>query len=159
MNKYVSRFMDGSASITVSELQQEWAGWNECDQVEFCNHSHCLAGQADYPEMLRFIMDNGGPRDWSSLAINIARHLPREEAFAFLVRVLQDRSCPSANVSKAISMTKHPDAESELRRHLADLWANPDLWKDDPFLNWICFDAATCIGHLVELGAPAGDFV
>src|SRR5215831_18742191 len=45
-----------------------------------------------------------------------------------------------------------------ISRHLLRLWAEADLWNDDPFVNWRAFDATCCIGHLLELGAPPADF-
>jgi hypothetical protein len=45
-----------------------------------------------------------------------------------------------------------------LRAHLAALWSHPALWDHDDFINWVGFDATTCIAHLVELGAPSSDF-
>lgn len=154
-----SRFMDGSASISASELQREWPGWTEEMRSDFCQSSCFLDGQTDFPEMLRFIMEHGGPDDWSGIALSVASQLPREEAFDILVRALRSTELGrSSNISQAIAHTKHPDAESTLRSHLAALWSHHALWEDDAFVNWIAFDATTCIAHLIELGAPPSDF-
>lgn len=155
----VSRFMDGSASITAAELRQEWPSWKEDVQSDFCLSCCWLQEQADFPDMLRFIMQHGGPEHWSGVALEVASQLPREEAFDILVRALCTMELgQSSNISQAIAHTKHPDAEATLRRHLEALWAHPALWDDDDFINWLGFDATTCIAHLIELDVPPFDF-
>src|SRR5678815_4317337 len=56
---HVSRFMDGSASITAPELQQEWPSWDENQRFDFCQNCCWLHEQADFPEMLTFIVQHG----------------------------------------------------------------------------------------------------
>lgn len=155
----VSRFMDGSASITAADLQRDWAGWTEDMRSDLCQSLRWLDGQADLPEMLRFIMEHGGPEHWSGIALGVASELPREEAFDTLVRALCSMTPGrSSNIAQGIARTKHPDAEATLRNHLSALWSHPTLWDDDAFLNWVGFDVTTCIAHLIELGAPPADF-
>lgn len=159
MGGVVSRFKDGSASITASELQTEWPSWRDEVRMDFCQASGWLKQQADFPDMLRFIMQNGGPRHWSAIASCVASQLPRDEAFNTLVRALRSTELgQSTNVHQAIAHTKHPEAEAALRRHLAVLWSHPALWEDADFRNWVGFDATTCIANLLELGAPPTDF-
>ena len=156
---YISRFMDGSASITASELKEEWNNWPENVQVDFCQNCNWLSNQPDFPEMLRFIMQHGSAYHWSGIAQSVGSYLPRQEAFDALVNVLhQMKPGSTANITQGISLTKHPDAEPMLRKHLADLWENSKLWDADDFLNWIAFDAITCTAHLIELGASPSDF-
>ncbi len=155
----ISRFMDGSASITASELQREWPGWTEDMRSDFCQSSCWLHQQSDFPEMLRFIMEQGGPEHWSGIALSVASCLPQQEAFNILVRALHRSEIGrTANLSQGIAHTKHPDAEPTLRRHLSALWQHPALWEDAEFINWVGFDATTCIAHLLDLGAPPADF-
>jgi hypothetical protein len=155
-----SRFNDGSASITALELEQDWDKWTEDMRTDFCHSCGLLELQADFPEMLRFIMEHGGPEQWAGIASSVARLLPRDEAFDTLVRALHNAELgPSAaNIAQAIAHTKHPDAEVTLRRHLAALWEHPALWDGADFINWVAYAAMTCIAHLIELGAPPSDF-
>lgn len=159
MGSEVSRFMDGSASITSSQLQQEWPRWSEDVRLDFCEACAWLHEQPDFPEMVRFIMEHGGPDEWSAVALHAGSELPQDEAFDLLTRVLRstdlDRAC---NISQGISLTRHPDAERVLRAHLSALWSHPSLWDDDEFINWIAYGATCSIEHLIDVGARPGDF-
>src|SRR6266536_3233625 len=124
----VSRFMDGSASITSSQLQQEWPSWSEDVRMDFCQACAWLHEQPDFPDMVRFIMQHGGPDEWSAVALHAASHLPQAEAFDLLTRALRSVDLAQAcNISQGISLTKHPDADRVLRAHLAALWSHPSL--------------------------------
>lgn len=156
----VSRFMDGSATISAKELEQEWASWDEDMRLDFCRSSAWLHGQPDFPEMIRFIVQQvTTSSEWGEVALSVASELPRDEAFGLLVRALHHTTIgETSNLAQAIAATKHPDAVNTLRNHLAVLWAHPALWDKADSLNWVAFDATTCIAHLIELGAPPLDF-
>ena len=151
--------MDGSASINSSELQREWHTWTDDERMDFCQSCCWLHEQPDYRDMLRFIMQHAAPGEWSGVASSVASQLPRDEAFDILLRALRTVEIGrTSNIGQAIAITKHPDADPTLRRHLEAIWAHHSLWDDDEFLNWIAFDATTCIAHLIELSASPGDF-
>jgi hypothetical protein len=155
----VSRFMDGSASITASELQLEWPAWPDDQRIDFCQCCCWLHKQPDFPDMLRFIMQHAAPNEWSGIAGSVASYLPRNEAFDLLVRALRTAEIgQTSNIGQAIAITKHPEAESTLRHHLQAIWAHRELWDNAEFTNWVAFDAITCIGHLIELGAEPNEF-
>src|SRR5437773_6808531 len=101
----VSRFMDGSASITASELQGEWHTWSDDQRLDFCQSCCWLHEQLDYPEMLRFLMEHAGPSEWSGIASSVAVHLPREEAFDILLRALRTTEIGrTSNIGQAIAI-------------------------------------------------------
>ena len=155
----ISRFMDGSASMTVAELQRDWPAWTNDRRIDFCQSCVWLDEQDDYADMLRFIMGHGSPEVWGAIALKVATALPREEAFPFLLDALHAVKIGScSNITQAIAETKHPDAESVLRQHLRATWEHPGLWADDKFINWAAYDATTCIEHLIEIGASPADF-
>ena len=155
----ISRFMDGSASITLAKLVQDWPTLTERDRMDFCQSCCWLRGQADFPDMLRFLIEHGRADEWSALALPIAANLRRDEAFEFLVGALhKTRVGKRSNFAQAIAQTKHRKAEAALRRHFQSAWSHKSLWSDDKFINWVAFDATTCIAHLVELGASPRDF-
>jgi hypothetical protein len=159
LQSYVSRFMDGSAVVTFDEVARDWPSWTSDQRLDFCQACNWLHPQADFPDVLRYIMQHGGPDDWSAIASSVGMRLPQGEAFDILTRALHstqlERAC---NISQAISLTKHPDAERVLRAHLAALWSHPSLWQQDDFINWHAYGATCCIEHLIAVGAPPQDF-
>ena len=159
MGSEVSRFMDGTASITLTQFQAEWPTWTEGERLDFCENCCWLSGQSDFPDMLRFIVKHGCHDDWSAIALPIASDLPRDEAFKTLLGMLRKAKAGKAsNLAQGIAQTKHPKAERTLRKHLQSIWAHKSLWGDDKFINWVAFDATTCIAHLIEIGASPSDF-
>jgi hypothetical protein len=156
---HVSRFMDRSASITADELQREWPMWTDALRMDFCQSCCWLTGQADFPQMLRFIMEHAGSHEWSAIAMSVASELPAEDAFDILLRALRTAEIGSTcNIAQAIALTRHPEAGPTLRAHLDANWKHPGLWDEAEFINWIAFDATTCIAHLLELGATPAEF-
>jgi hypothetical protein len=156
----ISRFMDGSAGITLAELSQNWSKWERVDKVDFCQGCSWLAGQEDFPDLLRYVMKHGQLDDWSGIALQVARELPQNEAFRFLNDALQAAGPGrGSNLTQGLAHTKHPAAASVLCDHLHATMSHPLVWEDDRFLNWIAYDAITCINHLIEeLGAAPSDF-
>ena len=155
----ISRFMDGSASMTFLTLQHEWPSWSANERSDFCQACCWLHEQADFPDMLRFIMQHGDSQDWAGIALSVAGHLPCQEAFDLLAGALRRTEInPASNIAQGIAATKHEQAERFLRDHLDTIWNHGKLWDDADFTNWVAFDATTCIAHLIELGAAPGDF-
>jgi hypothetical protein len=155
----VSRFMDGSSSMSIEQLQNEWPNWTDWQQADFCQSMAWLHKQRDFPDMLRFIMRHGTFKEWTAIAGLIATTLPCEEAFAFLLHELQVVSTGNkTSLIQAVAITKHPDVKAELRRQLRMVWDDPAMWDDDSFLNWVAHDAEECIRNLIELGASPDDF-
>lgn len=155
----VPRFFDASAKITLAELQTEWPTWSKSERSDFVQACSYMQDQADIADIVRFIMKSGDFHDWNAIALAISFRLPQEEAFAALRDALTQASeHPTANLAQALAATKHPNAAEVLLKHLNILWENSDLWKDDPFNNWVAFDATCCIQYLIELGKPASEF-
>ena len=150
--------MDNSASLTYAQLEAEWPAWTEDERLDFCNACSGLHEQADFPDMLRFVMAHGAPREQSAVALSVASRLPQAEAFDLLVRALHGLGPGASNITQAIAVTRHADAVPTLRAHLQQTWAHPGLWDDADFINWVAYDATTCIAHLIDLDAPPDDF-
>ena len=156
---WVSRFLDGSAEITLTELEAGWSQWNEQERSDFCFASGWLTDHPDIPGILRFILKNGNSWNCSNIALSVASQLPQEEAFTELLRCLKKSAPgPAVNFSQAIARTKHPQAEATLRWFLRQLWSLPALWEDDGVFNWLAFDAVACIEHLITLGVSPAEF-
>jgi hypothetical protein len=157
----VSRFSDGSAHFSFEELKQELPGWSAEERSDFylgaigCD----LSGQADWPDLLRYIIANGGPYDWSMVALQVAVQLPQNEAFELLAACLKKRGIMSpVNLMQAIAYTKHPEAETVLRICLEEIWADPKFRDDDSFFNEAAYCATSCIEYLRSLGVSPNEF-
>ncbi len=155
----VPKFFDGTAEITLLELKNEWPNWTKSERhdfVEACSH---MKQQPDLPDILRFVMSSDDPNHRNSVALAVSFRIPKEEAFALLLDALTNANGQhTANLTQAIAKTNHPEAITVLRKHLEELWKNPRLLADDPFINWVAFDAHCCIQQLIEIGAPAPEF-
>jgi hypothetical protein len=155
----LSRFMEGSATMTSPQLQEEWPRWTENERADFCRNFGWLKGQSGFPEMVRFIMEHGSPDEWSIVALKAASALSVSEAFERLLRALRTTEVSrSTNLVQAIAATSHPNATRVLRDHLDTVWIQPKLWEDDSFVNWLAFCATKCIRYLVDLGASPNQF-
>lgn len=155
----ISRFMDGSASITLARLQREWPTWTADERSDFCQNCNWLHEQTDFPDMLRFVVEHGKHDELSAIALSIASNLQQNEAFNILHGALRKaKAGKTSNLTQAIAKTKHHDAETTLRKHFLEIWAHKSLWDDDEFFNWMALDATTCIAHLIELGVEPADF-
>jgi hypothetical protein len=154
----ISKFQDGTATMTIEQLRGEWGGWSHRDRHEFCSGCSWLLEQADLRDMLRFVMTQPEPEYWSSVALAVAHYIPKDEAFGLLRHALANIDSHTANVTQGIAATKHPEAKPLLEKHLEHLWIHPDLWADDPFNNWRAFDATCCIANLLELDAQPTEY-
>lgn len=154
----ISKFSDGTAKVTFAQLRDEWSNWSDAERADFCGSCAWLGKQADFPDMLRFVMRVGNPEHWRSIALAVAVNLPQEEAYRVLLGALQQMDEHTANITQGISHTKHPEAPATLRKLLDHQWSHPRLWDDASFTNWHAFDALCCINHLLNLGASPGEF-
>jgi hypothetical protein len=158
LSTQVSRFSDGSASISLEELRENWSNWSDADKRDFCSACSELHEHRDFADMLRFVMSHGDVWNWSSVANLVSHALPMEEAFSVLKTALERTSSMQGNLIQAIALTKHPNSAPLIREHLAQIWTRAGLWADDSLLNWTAQDAILCIQYLIELGDNPADY-
>jgi len=159
----VSRFVDGSATVTLEQLKEEWSTWTDADRADFCGSLTDLenTGQQDFGEMVRFLLQSAkvdilGP---VVLHLPVRQTFPADETFHLLTGVLRRSSLGhTADVIRALGLTQHPEAEATIRRHLRIIVADPSAWTDADYFNRLARDAAYCILSLVRLGASPTDF-
>src|SRR5437762_71264 len=152
-----SNFADGSASITLEELEKEWPTWSDWERIDFCEEVDS-PGCACMPEVLRFVMQHGDLETWSCIALQVVHCLPREEAVPFLLHAC--RSCPpedASNFCQALAKTGAREAVSIIRSHLDRLWTHQGLFQSEKHINVIASSAAFAIQHLLELGDSSPD--
>lgn len=155
----VSRFMDGTAEITLSELQELWPTWTWIERHDFTNATRWLHEHAEFPGILRYMLDHGNTEDFCTIALPVSCGLPKDEAFARLSDILDQMPIHrSANITQAIAHTKHPDALERLRQHLPKILSDPRLMEPADFCNDVAYAAACCIEHLLLLNAPSDEF-
>jgi hypothetical protein len=155
----ISRFVDGSATISLAELRGEWSQWTRAERLDYAVNSSPLEGMADFPDQLRFVVSNGGPEEWSAVASSIARCLPTDEAFGILTSFLDETPQGSrSNLYQAIERVGHPGSLDVLLEELELLGAHPAIGDDDSFLNWLAYDLTCGIQHALRLGAPPAQF-
>ena len=147
-----SRFLDGSANISLSQLQTQWCDWTIEEQLDFCQAFNHYQGR-EHKELLRYLNTHGDERVWQSIAISIAIHLPVEEAVKFLRDKIKDAKTGSAaNLFQACWITRSSQLIPVLRQALKQRWESPDLMTPDPFCNWTAHDVIWCIDALLRLG-------
>jgi len=99
----VSRFSDGSAAMTLSEMRSDWPNLSTRDRTDFCLACSFLSKRADFPDMIRFIMSEGSSKEHSLIAQLVASRLPREEAIDCLSAALRDSDPDCAlNINHAL---------------------------------------------------------
>jgi hypothetical protein len=153
-----SKFADGSAAITLAELEKEWPTWNDWERIDFCQEL-CAANCPDSPDILRFVMAHGEPQHWSGIALDIVYHLPPDEAIPFLLDAYTRFDSERAdNIIQALAKSGAPEAHKVLREHLQKLWAHPDLFTEHKYINGVAAAAGNCLRHLLDLGESPEEF-
>jgi hypothetical protein len=149
---YESKFADGSATITVNELTDEWGGWSVVERADFCQ----AVTQAKFPQLadiLRFIMDQGDLASLEAVANSIARNLPAEEAVPFLTDI-----CKTVPVGKgakfyqALALIRPAFIRDTLMACLNRTWADERFLSEDEVFDHVANDAVCLIEYLVQLG-------
>lgn len=149
---FESKFADGSASITVDQLAQEWGGWSALERADFCQ----AVTQARVPhlgDILRYIMKNGDLASWEAISASIARNLPAEESVPFITDV-----CKTVPVGKgakfyqALALSRPAFCRDTLMQCLNRTWSDSRFLSEDEVFDWVANDAVCLIEYLVQLG-------
>src|SRR5437870_5559505 len=82
--RFESRFLDGTATVTLDELQAEWPGWNERERLDLCRAFSCGAEVPEREDILCFLVRHGDHYVSTTIASNVARYLPAAEAVPVL---------------------------------------------------------------------------
>jgi hypothetical protein len=154
----ISRFDDGSATLTLDQLRSGWPTWTARDRRDLSQNCQWLHERADFADMLRFILKHGDFECWSGIALAVGRTLPLEEAVEALSSAVNATPIEhSANLLQALALTRHPAASGKIRGVLEQLLLEPTLWADDPFKNWFAFTATCCVSYLLQLGVAPNE--
>lgn len=145
-----SRFRDGSATITLKELTNEWHKWSAEERLDFCR-SFLWAQVPDRQDILRFVIDNGDHNEWATIASMVPLELPPDES----IRTLKNwcTSCEvgrGSNYYQAVALTGNPEAHSILQDCLRRILATNGLMDSVDF-NWVAYDATCCVEYILKL--------
>jgi len=151
--RFESRFLDGTATVTLGELQEEWPRWNEHERLDFCQAFACGADVPGRENILRFLVRHADHIVHSTVALSVAMWLPAREAVSILKEwCLTGEVGQCANYFQALALTKDPAALDFLRECFRRVWNSEGLMATADFQNWIASDAMWCIKNMVELG-------
>ena len=118
----ISRFVDGSASMSLRELTEAWPTWGRRDRSDFCQNVHGLGQHPEYAGMLELVFTLGDSEARASVAIELVEVLPTDEAYALLDAELSRAPLETyPNLVQALARTRHPNALSDLEKLLETL--------------------------------------
>jgi hypothetical protein len=154
-----SRFLDGSASISLAELSRDWHSWTDREQLDF-SLSIAHLKSVEIPDILRFLVNNGCSAVVSNIASSIAHSLPANEAAQILIERCKNSPLGSGgNFFQALANTSNPNKIVILEDHLAQLLEHPHCWeKGEAYFNDIANEVVYRIGDLIRLGEPKEKF-
>jgi hypothetical protein len=154
-SSFRSRFLDGTATVTLAELKTEWPRWKDHERLDFCCAFACGADVPERDDILRFLIGHSQTNDCvrMTIALNVAMYLPAKEA----VPVLEDWCLMSdvgqcANFFQALAITKDRNALTFLRNCFQRVWNSEGMMATADFQNWTAYDAVCCMKHMLELG-------
>lgn len=148
-----SKFLDGSASITLAELKESWPGWNEEERFDFCNALSCGGDIAEIAEILRFLINHSDRFIRGTIALSVATYLPLQESVPVLKEwCFKDEVGQCANYFQALYETYHPDVLPFLRSCFRRIWASEGLMAETDFVNLVAFEAVSCLQYMLQLG-------
>ena len=153
----ISKFMDGSATMSIQQLRISWQAWTAQEKLEFCQACKWLGDQNDFIDMLRYVMKHGDSSHKGAIACSVAKHLPQAEAFTVLVHSLSTDN-GVANIAQGIVLTSHPGARNVLSGLLDHLWSESTATPTEMHFKGRAFDMICTIQCLLELGAPSKTF-
>lgn len=153
---FESKFADGSADISVSQLEDEWGTWSVVERADFCQ-SVTQSRLPHLPDILRFIMLNGDFASVETVANSIARNLPAEEAVPYITDM-----CKTVPVGKgakfyqALALMRPAFCRDTLMHCLNRTWSDSRFLSEDEVFDWVANDAVCLIEYLVQLGQNPG---
>lgn len=147
-----SRFSDGSATISLAQLEPDWPRWSTQEKLDFCL-SFAHAKVPDRKDIIRFLIKNGDHDTWATIALWVGLELPAAESFLTLRTWCYSSPVGrGANYFQAIALTKAPEALDVLRACFQRVMDSEGLMDDADFCNWVAYDAICCMKYLFELG-------
>jgi len=155
-----SKFADGSATITMEELSEQWPTWRPEEKADFC-YAINEAKLDILPDIYRYIMTVDPPdyESWSAIAAWVVRKLPESEFSPWLEEACI--TCPVGKGEKlmqAFALSKTPKAVETLRKCLHRAWNNPQIFVAEGYIDHAAMDAVVCMECLLQMNQGSPDF-
>ena len=151
-----SRLEDGSASITLTQLDADWSSWTREERGDFCNSIRGLRGPIRI-DVLRFLIKNADADLLRNVAMELV-DLPSVEIVPAFSRWIQD-SAPgrATNYVQALGWTKAREGTAVIAHRLTHLKAAPSN-VDESARTLINLEELQCIRQLIELGRSPSEY-
>jgi hypothetical protein len=156
--RHVSKFIRKDFSVPKEILEERWRTWNWEDRLKFAGAFSARAELGDNDQrLLDFLMDNGNPEIWSTIALSVARHHDHNRALSFLLARVKEAAGPLANYYQALEMLADPACvpglRTALQEHRRQVALHPVLqsWSDRFFY----LDYLSCSATLLKITGQA----
>ncbi len=157
-NTLVNRFWEGTATITLAELERDWHRWPSDEQQDFARSFHVdLLPEGE--GILRFLIEHGDHRIWPEIALNVASKLPVEESIFVLGHWC--KSCDlgqGADYYVAIARTNDPQAHTILKKASQRLLFTKGLLDQNDKYHRLAYDLIQCLIALMELNENPNNY-
>lgn|SRR5258708_806998 len=150
----VSKFSRRDFVVPAEVVGTRWFSWTREERSRFASAFSQRLDMDDNDErVLDFLMENGEPPVWRSIALAVARHRDRSRAISFLLARIAEGISPVANFYQAIGMLSAPECAPILReallRHRQEIEVHPFVhaWHD----RFIYLDYLSCSATLFRI--------
>jgi hypothetical protein len=138
----VSRFLRNDFSVSRRLLEEKWHLWTNEERLRFAG-AFSARGELRHDDqgLLDFLMENGTPQIWMTIALLVSKHKDKDYALKFLLERVKEGVAPLANYYQALEMlvdSRSASAlEEALSRHRADVDSHPNpRSKTERFIYW-----------------------
>jgi len=133
----VSKFLRRDFGVAADIVEARWPLWTATEKGEFAAaFSQRPRLNENDTQVLDFLMENGGPPIWRTIALIVVRHPDRTRALNFLLARVAEGMKPAANFYQALGMLLAPECvpilHVALLKHRKEIEANPLIkaWSD-----------------------------
>jgi len=152
--RHMSKFLRKDFVVAKDHLEEQWPVWTREQRLKFAGAFSARAELNDDDQrVLDFLMDNGDPEIWCTIALSVARHRDRNRATEFLLKRVKEDGGPLSNYYQALGMLPTqecvPVLKAALLNHRREVELHPSLqsWGDRFFY----LDYLSCSATLFKI--------
>jgi hypothetical protein len=153
-HRYVSKFLRKDFTVARELLDEQWKCWAREERLKFAG---AFAARSelndDDQQLLCFLLENGGPEVWSTVALSITKLRDRDHGLTFLLARVKEGIRPLANYYQALEVLATPACvpvlKEALLKHRQEVELHPSLkaWGD----RFIYLDYLSCSATLLAV--------